>query len=337
MSVESMRAVLVKEPGDASQLYNGIAPIPLPKDDELLVKIKCFALNRMDILQRQGRYPVPPGASQILGVEMSGVVEKIGSKGRRIVVVTKYKRGDHVFGLTDGGAYAEYGILHEDMTMILPEEMSFQQGAAIPEAWFTAYQVLQLIGQIRQGDNVLIHAGASGVGVAAIQLAKAAGAKHIFATAGSERKLAFIESIGVTNGINYKKENFRDKIVEYTDGYGVDLLIDFVGKDYWHPNIDSLAKDGRIVLVGFLSGRVVENFDLSVLLMKRLRVEGTSLRSRSLSYKITLRDEFYNKIFPRFIDGHGTFKVIVDREYDWKDIADAHRYMETNENIGKIV
>ncbi|ORX93044.1 NADPH:quinone reductase-like protein [Basidiobolus meristosporus CBS 931.73] len=324
-----MKAVLVKQPGDSSQLYHGETEIPQIKDHELLVKVHYFALNRMDILQREGKYPVSKDVSQILGVEMSGVVERVGAS------VTNFKEGDKVFGLMYGGAYAEYCAIHESMAMHLPDELSFKEAAAVPEAWCTAYQALHWIASIKKGDNVLIHAGASGVGLAAIQLAKRAGANKIFVTAGSGDKLEFCEGLGATDPINYKTESFKEKILNSTDQYGVDIIVDFIGANYWNDNIEILAKDGRMVILAFMSGVQVENFNIGPLLRKRLRIEGSTLRSRSVEYQVKLFEDISKDVIPKFINGE--YKIIVDKEFSWKDIKEAHLYMEANKNTGKIV
>ncbi|RHZ53778.1 hypothetical protein Glove_437g8 [Diversispora epigaea] len=326
-----MKAVIVKQPGDASQLYLGEISKPTPKENELLVKVKSFGLNRMDILQREGKYPLPSDITDILGVEIAGIVEEIGRD------VTNYKIGDRVFGLIYGGAYAEYACLNESMAMLLPDQLTFQHGAAIPEVWFTAYQALHLLAQIKEGQEILIHAGASGVGLAIVQLAKMAKARRIFATVGSDVKIKYVEEIGATKCINYKTEDFKEKILEFTNGRGVDIIIDFVGKDYWHKNIDCLVIDGRMILLAFLSGSNVDDVDLSVFLRKRIRVEGSNLRFRPLDYQINLRNEFYIKTLPHFFDNEPSLKVVIDREFDWTNIADSHRHLESNTTIGKVI
>ncbi|KAJ3278271.1 hypothetical protein HDU76_009961, partial [Blyttiomyces sp. JEL0837] len=242
----------------------GTVDTPVPKADELLVKVHSFALNRMDVLQRQGGYPAPFGASQILGVEFSGVVESVGAS------VSTYKKGDRVFGLVYGGAYAEFVVINEKMAMKIPEGMSFEDAAALPEVWFTAYQALHLNCGLQEHESVLIHAGASGVGTAAIQLAKLANAKHIIVTNSSEEKAKFCLELGATHAINYKQENFKEKVLEYTGNRGVDVIVDFVGSSHWDNNLASLAMDGRMVMLAFLSGAVVKETNLGPILRKRL-------------------------------------------------------------------
>ncbi|KAI7889891.1 NADPH:quinone reductase [Mucor mucedo] len=327
-----MQAVIVKQPGDASQLTIGTFEKPTPSDTELLVKVKCFALNRMDIMQREGNYPVATKGSPLLGVEISGTVEAIGKD------VKDFKVGDAVFGLMPGGAYAQYAVIESALTMHKPDGLSFEEASAIPETWFTAYQALFFVAEMKKGQDVLIHAGASGVGIAAIQLAKEAGANRIFVTVGSDEKVKFCESIGATKGINYKTENWSDVILKETEGKGVDVLVDFIARDYWKQNIEVMAVDGHWVILAYMSGSVIETFDMIPLLRKRIRIEGSNLRARSLEYKGKLRCAIYNNaVLKHFAKQDGELKVLVDKVYDWEDIQDAHKYLESNQSMGKIV
>ncbi|KAJ3217351.1 hypothetical protein HDU67_008053 [Dinochytrium kinnereticum] len=347
-----MRAVVVPSPGDASNLSIQTVDTPKPAPHEVLVKVSSFAVNRLDILQRQGGYPAPFGASQILGVEFSGVVEEPDAGG-------DYKKGERVFALCYGGAYAEYVVVHKDMVIRIPDGMSFQEAAAIPEVWFTAYQALHLNCGLQEAESVLIHAGASGVGTSAIQLCKLTKAKHIIATVGSQEKAEFVKALGATHAVNYKKENFKEKVgalygcfksffpldnkmkknlkqvLEYTSGRGVDVVVDFVGSTHWNSNLESLAVDGRMVMLAFLSGAVVSETNLAPILRKRLTIKGSTLRSREISYQIRLRNEVVEKVLPHLISGE--LKPIIDKTFSWKDIGDAHKYMEANATIGKIV
>ncbi|KAG1137914.1 hypothetical protein G6F37_010897 [Rhizopus arrhizus] len=327
-----MRAVLVKQPGDSSQLTLGEYETPVPKATEILVKVKCFALNRMDIMQREGKYPVPPGGSPLLGVEVSGTVEAIGEN------VSQFKLGDEVFGLMPGGGYAAYAVIHESLAMHKPEKLSFEEAAAIPETWFTAYQALFFVGQLQKGEDVLIHAGASGVGIAAIQLAKDAGAKNVYVTVGSDEKVKFCESLGATKGINYKTQKWGDEIQKLTDKKGVDLIIDVIGKDYWEQNMESIAVDGRMVILAFMSGPVVDSVNLGTILRKRITILGSNLRARTVEYQQRLRNEIYNNaVLNHFAKGDGKLKLFVDKVFKWDDIIEAHKYLESNQSMGKIV
>ncbi|KAI8977168.1 NADPH:quinone reductase-like protein [Mycotypha africana] len=327
-----MRAVLVKQPGDASQLTIGDYETPTPSKTQVLVKVHCFALNRMDLLQRENKYPVPPGASPILGVEVSGIVESVGSD------VYDFKPGDAVFGLIPGGGYAEYAVIEAALTMHKPDALSFEEAAAIPETWFTAYQALFFVAEFKKGQDVLIHAGASGVGIAAIQLAKYFGANHIFVTVGSDEKVKFCEELGATKAVNYKTQNWSEVILKETDNKGVDIVIDFIGKNYWNQNMQVLGLDGHMVILAYMSGTMVENFDISVMLRKRLRIEGSALRSRTVEYQRKLRDAVYDQVVKEhFAEENGGLKIYVDKVFDWKDIGNAHRYLESNQSMGKII
>ncbi|CAO3670551.1 unnamed protein product [Rhizopus stolonifer] len=286
----------------------------------------------MDIIQRQGNYPVPPGGSPILGVEISGIVEAVGEK------VKEFKVGDPVFGLMPGGGYAEYAVIEESLAMHKPEKLSFEEAAAIPETWFTAYQALFLVGELKKNENVLIHAGASGVGIAAIQLAKDAGAKNVFVTVSSDDKVKFCESIGATKGINYKTQQWGKEILKLTDNKGVDVIIDVVGKDYWEQNMDSIALDGRMVILAFMSGPLVDHVNLGTFLRKRVTVRGSNLRARTVEYQHKLRCEIYNNaVLKHFAKGDGKLKIFIDKVFQWNNIIEAHQYLESNQSMGKIV
>lgn len=325
---KTMKAILVKEPGDADQLILGTYPMPEPADDELLVKVKATALNRADIMQRQGRYPPPEGASPLLGLEMAGVVEGVGSKCHG------WSAGDRVFGLLPGGGYAEYVVIPGSMAMPIPENFSFEEAAAIPEVFLTAYQTLFWLGNLQENEVVLIHAGASGVGTAAIQLAKEKGAT-VMITAGSEQKLAACRKLGAKTAINYKEGAFTPKILEATEHRGVDLILDFVGAAYWEQNLSVLATDGRLVLIATLGGTKVEQLNLRLLMKKRLQIIATTLRARSQDYKVRLTRDLSAFALPRFKDGR--LQPVIDRIFPWEEVVQAHRYMEENKNIGKII
>ncbi len=323
-----MKAILVKEPGEAAQLVFGSYPSPEPADGELLVKVKATALNRADILQRKGLYPSPSGTGPILGLEMAGVVESVGAG------CSSYTAGDRVFGLLPGGGYAEYVTIPEAMAMPIPEKFSFEEAAAIPEVFLTAYQALFWIGHIQAHDTVLIHAGASGVGTAAIQLTREAGATAIV-TAGSEPKLTKCRELGAETAINYNDGPFAKTVLEATDQRGANIILDFVGASYWEQNLSALAIDGRWVLIATLGGISVESVNLGILMKKRVQLTATTLRARSLEYKIRLTRDLAEFALRRFTEG--TLKPVIDTVFSWEQAVDAHQYMETNKNIGKII
>ena len=307
----------------------GTVPDPIPDDDQLLIKIKAAALNRADLLQKAGKYPPPEGESSILGLEMSGVVQETGKN------VRGFSPGDSVFGLLGGGGYAEYCTLDYRMARRVPEVFSYEEAAAVAEVFLTAYQALILLGELDNGQTVLIHAGASGVGTAAIQLARALKNARIFTTAGSEEKLELCRILGAELAINYHHQSFADLITEKAGKDSVHVIIDFIGAPYWKDNIHVAALDARIILLSMLGGAVVEQVSLVPILKKRLAILGSTLRNRSQEYKIELMHRFWS-------DTSGLFqkkeiRPVIDSIYDWKDAEKAHERMADNQNAGKII
>lgn len=328
---ENMRAVLIRnEVGPSSSLYLGEAPTPtIAKPTDVIVKVRAFGLNRMDILQREGKYPIPPGASKILGVEFSGTVEATGGDA-------DFAQGAEVFGLTTGGAYAEYVRVPAAMLLHKCPAMSWEQAATIPEAFLTAFQALKVLGTLREGEDVLVHAGASGVGIAAIQLARTFGANKVYCTVGSDEKAKFCESLGA-HAINYKTSDWSAVLKETSEGKGVDVIMDFIGAPYFQKNIASLKRDGRLTMQGFMGGSVVDTFNLGTLLVKRLRIEGSTLRSRSLEYQSDLVQGFFGQgglgaIERGLSGGNDGLRLVIHSQYDWHDIKAAQDEMEANKS-----
>lgn len=321
-----MKAVLVEE--NTHRLYIGESDEPIMGDDELLVSVQATALNRADLLQKRGLYPPPKDASDIMGLEMAGVVEKAGKN------TTGFKPGDRVCALLPGGGYAERVTIPADMAIRIPDHFSFAQAAAIPEVFLTAYLNLFWLGGLRKDHTVLIHAGASGVGTAAIQLVREAGGTSIV-TAGSEEKRRTCLDLGASLAIDYKEGPFKPKVKEATDGQGVNIILDFIGASYWEQNLSCLAIDGRLIIIGTMGGSKVPEFNLGQLLSRRLQVIGTALRSRSVKDKIALTKEFVEFAMPRLADGR--LKPIIDSVWDLEQVQEAHTHMENNKNIGKIV
>ncbi len=323
-----MKAVLIKEYGGTDQLTIGEYPTPAPTRDELLVKVKATALNRADILQREGKYPPPEGASPILGLEMAGVVEEVGKDS------SGWRRGDRVCALLPGGGYAQYVTIPARMAIPIPGNLSFEEAAAVPEVFLTAYQALVWLGQIKADHHVLIHAGASGVGTAAIQLGRAYHAIPII-TAGSAKKIDFCLQLGAKIAINYQDGEFASHVLEATHNQGVNVIVDYIGAPLWEQNIASAAIDGKIIFLAAMGGAKIPKFSLGPILRKRLRIIGTTLRSRSQEYKIRLTSDFVKDVLPLFANGQ--IKPIIDKVFPWQQVAEAHQRMERRENIGKIV
>jgi putative PIG3 family NAD(P)H quinone oxidoreductase len=322
-----MQAVIVQSPGGPEQLQIGTWEKPVPTARQLLVKVEATALNRADTLQRSGKYPPPSGASPILGLELAGTVVELGPEA------SKYNIGDAVFGLLPGGGYAQYAVIHEDMAIPLPKGMSMEEGAAIPEVFLTACQALQRLARLQTGEKILIHAGASGVGTAAIQLACELGAEVLVTASATKHNICL--ELGAKRVIDYNSESFVEVVADMTKGEGVDVIIDFIAADYFTSNINSLAMDGRLVLLATLSGGKIKDFDLRKILSKRLSIMGSTLRSRSLEYQIALTRDFTTFALPRFQDGR--LKPVIDRILDWSQVKEAHAIMESNKNSGKII
>lgn len=321
-----MKAVLIEE--ETSRLYIGELDDPVLGDDDLLVAVKATALNRADLLQRRGKYPPPKGTPNILGLEMSGVVERVGANVRH------WKVGDRVCALLPGGGYAQKVVIPAGMAMKIPDHFTFEQAAAIPEVFLTAYLNLAVLGKVAAGEHVLIHAAASGVGTAAIQLVRAFGGVAI-ATAGSKQKLDVCQSLGAQHVINYKEESFAEKVLAITSGNGVQVILDPIGASYWEQNLKAIGMDGRWLLIGGMGGYILEQMNLRLLMGKRVQLIGSTLRSRSVAEKIALTQQFVQFAADKFADG--SLVPVIDRVYSWRDVMTAHAYMEQNQNIGKIV
>ncbi|MCI0768753.1 MAG: NAD(P)H-quinone oxidoreductase [Chloroflexi bacterium] len=323
-----MRAAVITQPGGPEVLQVQEVEEPQPGPDEILVDVKASALNRADLLQRGGRYPGPADVrADIPGLEMAGVVAAVGGR------VTGLTPGDRVFALLGGGGYAQRAVIHQAMAVSIPERLDFQQAASMPEVFFTAYDALFNWCRLSMGERALIHAAGSGVGVAAIQLAREAGAVT-FGTASSAEKLRRAAELGLDVGINYRDEDFADVVRQKTGGRGVDVVLDVIGAPYWDRNIASMALKGRMVLVGTMGGGQIET-NVGALMPKRLSVFGTVLRMRSLGEKIVLTEQFRRHVLP--LIESGKVRPVIDRVFPLEQAADAHRYMETNANFGKIV
>jgi tumor protein p53-inducible protein 3 len=322
-----MKAVIITEVGGPEVLTLGEWPMPDISDTEVLVKVHATAINRADTLQRRGKYPVPQGESPILGLEMAGEVVKCGPK------VKELKVGDRVCGLLGGGGHAEYATIEEDLCMILPSNMTYEEAAAIPEVFLTAHQALFWLGKLEKGQKILIHAAASGVGTAATQLAKVI-ETEVFATA-SRGKHDICRKMGADHLIDYQTEDFLTIVMQESQKKGVNMILDFVAAPYFQKNLDCLAVDGVLVMLALLGGVKAGEVNLAPILRKRLQIKGSTLRSRSLKYKTDLTRDFVNKFWSHF--EQKSLQAVIDRVMSWEEISEAHRIMEANQNAGKIV
>ncbi|KAL7622997.1 hypothetical protein AAE478_006676 [Parahypoxylon ruwenzoriense] len=319
--------------GPATSLFiNPQTSKPEPKEGEALVRIKAFGLNRMDLIQREGMYPVPPQAPATLGVEFSGTIESFGpGPGPH----GNFRAGDAVFGLAYGGAYAEYIAVSTKMLLRKPDALTWEMAAGVPETWITATQALHLVGEFAPGKTALWHAGASGVSIAGIQLSRESGASAIYATAGTDEKCRFIErELGATKAFNYKTQDWAKEILEATGGKGVDLIVDFIGASYFQKNLTVAARDARWVTLGMMGGTKLDGVDYSMLLYKRIRLEGSTLRSRDADYQSRLRNKLATYM-PKFESGK--LKILIDTVFPMEDIITAHQLLEENKTMGKII
>jgi tumor protein p53-inducible protein 3 len=323
-----VKAVRVLEPGGPEKLQLLEMPDPVPGPGEIAIDIHASALNRADLLQRRGLYPPPPGTTDILGMECAGEVSALGPG-----CVGTFELGERVMALLGGGGYAERVVVPEALAMKVPGALSFEQAAAIPEAFLTAREALGAAGRLAAREAVLIHAAAGGVGSAAVQLARSLGAR-VFATAGGETKCAWVRALGADLVIDYKSQDFAAVIAEQTGNRGVDVILDFVGAAYAEKHAACLAPLGRHVLLGLLGGAQT-SINLGRLLSKRQTLIGITMRGRSVLEKIELSRAFSRTTLPLLADGR--LKPLVDSVYPLSAVAEAHERMEANQNLGKIV
>jgi len=322
-----MRAVVYDEPGDPEVLRLAVVPDPQPGPGEVLLRVHSTALNRADLLQRRGFYPPPPGASPILGLEAAGEVEALGEG------VDTWKPGDRVCALLAGGGYAEKVAVPAVQVMPAPDGMDLVVAGAVPEAFITAHDNLVTRGRLLAGETVLIHGGTGGVGTAAIQVARRAGAR-VLATAGSPERVAFCRELGAHEGIDHHTEDFVERTRELTDGRGADVILDVMGAAYLERNLRALARDGRLVIIG-MQGGIRAEIDLNTLLSNRLTVQGTILRNRPVEQKGEIVRRFAAEALPGF--GDGSLRPLVDRVLPLEQVVEAHRAMEAGGHLGKIV
>jgi len=326
-----MKAIHVDETKEGRPLVWQEAADPTFTLDEVLVEIHATALNRADLMQRAGNYPPPPGASEIIGLEMAGVIAQMGAN------VQGWQVGDRVCALLPGGGYAEKVAVPQAMLMPIPTEWDFTIAAGLPEVYLTAFVNLYMEANLQPGETVLVHGGASGVGTAAMQMLKASG-NPVIVTAGSAEKCAACKEVGADLAINYRSEDFVERTRTFTNeqgnGQGVDVIMDMVGADYLARNLSLLKLKGRLVFISTLSGATTE-IDLRQIMGKRLRLIGSVLRSRSLAEKVAIKEAFMAKFWP--LVENGPIKPVIDAIYPMAQINDAHQQMAENRNIGKII
>lgn len=301
---------------------------PTPKRDEVLIRVHAAGVNRADLLQSKGKYPPPEGASSILGLEVAGTIEKIGSND------LPYMVGDRVMCLLAGGGYAEYVTVNASHIMPIPHNLDFCQAASIPEVFLTAYQALFFIGELQPNQNLLIHAAGSGVGTAALQLARQIDA-HVICTTRTQSKLEKLLELGSYSVMNPESGSFAKKVLASTDGHGADLILDFVGAPYFSDNMTCLAKGGCIVYIATMGGKELSSFDIRHLMQKWATITGTTLRTRSPEYKTRLVREFSKFAISR-LESKAILPVI-DQIIPWENAKEAHTLLEKNQNFGKIV
>ncbi len=328
-----MKAVICREPGGAEVLEIAAIAPPEPGPGEVLVRNFATALNRADLLQRRGLYPPPPGASEILGLEFAGEVAKTGRASETNNAGDRVSVGDRVFGLVVGGAYAEFLAVPAGVLVPIPDHLSYDLAAAIPEAFYTAHEALLELAQLKSGEMLVVHAGASGVGCAAIQLARRTGAT-VIATAGSLEKVRLCEELGANRAVNYREQDFVEVVRDLSSGEGADVILDLVGAKHWDRNLESLRVGGRYLVVGLVGGRRVQ-VDLGTILKRRLRILGTAMRGRSLADKTAITARFVRDVLPQF--AAGTLRPVLDQIFTLDEVRAAHERMEANLNLGKIV
>ena len=321
-----MKAINFEHPGEADVLKLMDLPIPsLTKSNQILIKVSFAGVNRPDIVQRLGNYPAPDGHSKILGLEISGIVLEIG-KG-----VKRFKNGDNVAALVNGGGYAEYCIAEEETTFKIPESLDLKQAASIPECFFTAWSNLVQRGSLKEGDSVLIHGGTSGIGLASIEILKLFKAK-IFTTVGSAEKKEFCKNIGVNYIFNYKEEDYYKEIKKKIKG--LNLILDYIGGEYINKNINLLANDGKLINIGFQNGSSAE-INLMKVMLKRLTISGSTLRIRDNKFKTRILKELTEYVFPYFKTRQ--VKCYIDSVFHLSEASKAHKRLDEGVHIGKVI
>ncbi|MBU5614986.1 NAD(P)H-quinone oxidoreductase [Geomonas azotofigens] len=324
-----MKAVLMEGFGGVEVLKVGEVDKPAPKENEVLIKVHATSINRPDLVQREGKYPPPPGDSEILGLEVAGVIESLGSG------VTGWKVGDRVVSLVGGGGYAEYAVAYANHLMPIPETVSFEEAACICESYITAFLNVFMIGGLEDGQTAILHGGGGGVNTAAIQLCKALVPNAKLIVTASPEKLERVKELGADLVINFRETpDFSEAVKEFTNKKGVDVILDHVGAKYLAPNMNSLGYKGRLVVIGVISGIKAE-LNLALMMVKRQQIIGSVLRSRPVSEKGEIAAEFVRRAMPKFADR--TIVPIIEKVFPIDQVVEAHRMMEEDKHFGKIV
>lgn len=327
MSQTTMRIMDAPQPGGPEVLVLGERPVPRPERDEVLIRVAAAGINRADILQRRGLYPSPPGSPPWPGLEVAGVVEAVGEG------VSAFRPGDPVCALLAGGGYADYASAPVGQTLPVPQGLSLVEAAALPEACFTVWSNIWGFGRLQPGERLLVHGGASGIGTTAIQIARARG-HSVYATAGSDEKCRFCESLGAARGIDYRREDFVEVLRSLTGGEGVDVVLDIVGGDYVQRDLNVLSAGGRVVLIA-LAGGSKATINLAQIMTQRLVVTGSTLRSRPVAFKARVKAELLQQVWPLY--ERGEVRPVIDRVFAFERAAEAHAYLESGVHKGKIV
>lgn len=322
-----MTAIAISEPGGPDVLKPETVPVPQPAEGEVLIKVAAAGVNRPDVIQRKGHYPAPPGASPLPGLEVSGTVVALGSG------VEPEWMGRKICALTNGGGYAEYCVAPAGQCLPVPENMTMEEAAALPETLFTVWSNLFNRGFAREDETALIHGGTSGIGTMAIMLGKLFGL-NVVVTCGSDEKCTAAKSIGADHAINYKTHDFVEEVKNITDGQGVEVVLDMVGGDYVARNLDCLKEDGRHVTIA-VQGGAKATLNMAQIMMRRLTLTGSTLRPQSAERKALLADEIYRYVWPDI--EAGKVKPVMDKVFALKDAAKAHTHMEAGDHIGKII
>jgi NADPH2:quinone reductase len=325
---DTMRFIDLPTPGEAEMLQLAMGPVPRPGPGEVLLRVAAAGVNRPDVQQRRGLYPPPAGASPVLGLEVAGEVVALGAG------VTQPRLGERVCALANGGGYAEFCAVPATQCLPWPTGYDALRAAALPETYFTVWANLFQIGRLTNGERVLIHGGSSGIGVTAIKLARAFGAT-VYATAGSEEKCAACRRFGAEAAINYRSASFEDEVARLTEGRGVDVVLDMVGADYAAANLRCLAPGGRLLVIGFMGGRIADGIDLARIVSRRLTVTGSTMRPRSAADKGAIAAELRDKVWPLLDEGECGPEI--HEVLPLGEAAAAHRLMENSHHIGKIV